>query len=115
MDRFDVMSVAAARRRVPILGARLTVEVTVVMAAALLALPFADASVSDAPVLSFMVAIGLCAARFGIPGGVGSGLCGAAIATAWYLQGSHYSGGLVDYLAETSNGPCLGMASCRLI
>jgi PAS domain-containing protein len=100
MERFEVVSLAAARRRVPILGARLTVEVTVVMAAALLVLPFVDASVSDAPVLSFMVAIGLCAARFGIPGGVTSGLCGAAISTTWYLQGSHYSGGLVDFLWE---------------
>jgi PAS domain S-box-containing protein len=100
MERFEVVSMAAARRRVPILGARLTVEVTAVMAAALLVLPFVDASVSDAPVLSFMVAIGLCAARFGIPGGVTSGLCGAAISTTWYLQGSHYSGGVVDFLWE---------------
>jgi len=53
------------RLRLPTLGARLTVEITVVMAAALLVLPVFDKHMSDAPVSAFMVAIGLCAVRFG--------------------------------------------------
>jgi PAS domain S-box-containing protein/putative nucleotidyltransferase with HDIG domain len=101
MEQLGVMSTVGRRRlRLPILGARLTVEVTVVMATALLVLPFVDSHLSDVPLLSFMVAIGLCAARFGIRGGVGSGLGGAAIASLWYLQGSHYAGGPVDYLLQ---------------
>ena len=86
------------RLRLPTLGARLTVEITVVMAAALAVLPFVDKHMSDAPVSAFMVAIGLCAARFGIRGGVGSALGGVAIAALWYLHGPHYAGGLPDYL-----------------
>jgi PAS domain S-box-containing protein/putative nucleotidyltransferase with HDIG domain len=100
MELFGVMGATTRRRRLPVLGARLTVEVTVVMAAALLVLPFLDVHLSDVPVLSFMVAIGLCAARFGIPGGVGSGLGGVAISSLWYVQGSHYAGGLLDYLCQ---------------
>jgi PAS domain-containing protein len=96
-----VMGTTGGRRlRLRILGARLTVEVTVVMATALLVLPFVDSHLSDVPLLLFMVAVGLCAARFGIPGGVSSGLGGAAIAALWYLRGSHYGRGLVDYLLQ---------------
>lgn len=101
MEQLGVMGNIGRRRlRLPILGARLTVKITVVLAAALSMLPFVDPHVSDVPVLAFMVAIGLCAARFGIRGGVGSGLGGAAIASLWYLHGSHYAGGLPDYLAQ---------------
>jgi PAS domain S-box-containing protein len=99
MEQLGVMSTAGRRRlRFPILGARLTVEMTVVLAAALVVLPFVFDRLSDVPLLSFMVAIGLCAARFGVRGGMGSGLCGAAIASLWFLQGAHYAGGVVDYL-----------------
>ena len=96
-----MMGATTRRRRLPVLGARLTIEVTAAMAAALLTLPLLDPRLSDVPLLSFMIAIGLCAARFGIPGGVGSGLVGVAIASAWYLQGS-YAGGLVDYLSQAA-------------
>jgi PAS domain S-box-containing protein len=94
------MSPAGRRWRVPILGARLTLWVTATMAVALLVVPIVDPNLSDVPVLSFMVVVGLCAARFGIRGGVGSGLCGAGIASVWFFQGSHYAGGLVDYLTQ---------------
>jgi PAS domain S-box-containing protein len=99
MEQLGMMDTTGRRRlRLPTLGAPLTVEITVVMAAALSALPFFDRHMSDVPVLSFMVAIGLCAARFGIRGGVGSGLGGVAIASLWYLHGAHYAGGLPDYM-----------------
>src|SRR5450755_4032738 len=100
MDHFGVVTPAGRRRRIPILGARLTLAVTVVMTVALLVLPILDTHLSDMPVLSFMVLVGLSAARSGIRGGVSSGLCGAAIASLWYLQGSHYAGGSVDYLSQ---------------
>jgi PAS domain S-box-containing protein/putative nucleotidyltransferase with HDIG domain len=103
MEQLGVMSTTGRRRlRIPILGARRTVEIAVCLAAVLLVLPFVDPHMSDVPLLSFMVVIGLCAARFGIRGGIGSGLSGAAIASLWYLQGSHYAGGLVDYLWQAA-------------
>jgi PAS domain S-box-containing protein len=97
MEFFGVMGTTARRHRLPVLGAGLTVQVTVVIAVALLVLPFVDPHLTDGVLLSFMVAIGLCAARFGIPGGLGSGLGGVAISSLWYLQGAHYTGGQVDY------------------
>ena len=104
-----MMGTTARRRRLPVVGARLTVEVTAVMAAALVVLPFVDTHLSDAPLLSFMVAIGLCAARFGIPGGVGSGLGGVAISSLWYLQGSHHADGPVAYLWQAGAFVVVGL------
>jgi response regulator RpfG family c-di-GMP phosphodiesterase len=101
MKQFGVLGAAGrGRLRLPTPGERLTVTVTVVLAAGLLLLPFTDSHVSDTPVLSFMVAIALSATCFGIRGGIGSGLAGAGIASVWYLQGPHYAGGLVDYLSQ---------------
>jgi PAS domain S-box-containing protein len=89
MDHF-VVARRGRYRRLPVLGARVTVEVTALMAVGLIVLPFALPGVSDLPVLSFIVAIGLSAVRFGVRGGTAAGLLGVAIATVWYLDGSHY-------------------------
>jgi PAS domain S-box-containing protein len=67
-----------------------------ILAAGLLVLPFLPTTVSDVPVLLFIVPIGLCAVRFGLAGGLASGLAGVAIAMVWFLYGQHFSDGLVD-------------------
>ena len=70
-------------------------------AAVLIALTFVDAGMLHAPMLSFVVAISLCAVRFGLPGGVASGLVGVAIAGVWFLHG-HYGGGIVGFAWQSS-------------
>lgn len=101
MKQLGVMGPNSRRRlQLPTLGQHLTVAVTVVLGAGLVVLPFANRDMSDEPVLAFMIAIALCAARFGIRGGIGSGVAGAGIASLWYLQGAHYAGGLVDFLFQ---------------
>jgi PAS domain S-box-containing protein len=80
-------------RFLPIIGGKLTLELTAVFAAVLIALTFLDAGMSHAPMLSFVVAISLSAVRFGLPGGVASGLVGVAIAGVWFVHG-HYAGGI---------------------
>jgi PAS domain S-box-containing protein len=88
------------RRRVPIVGGRVTVELTVAMVAALLALPFVVPGVSYAPVVAFIVAIGLCAVRFGLVGGVVSGLAGVGIASVWLADG-HHGGGPIEFASQS--------------
>ncbi len=99
MAQLGLVSTASRGRRLPVLDGRLTVEASVLLAGGLIVLPLADHHASSAPVWSFVAAIGLCAARFGLRGGAVSGLVGVVIATVWYLEGPHH-GGVVEYLWE---------------
>jgi PAS domain S-box-containing protein len=90
------------RRRLPILGARPTVGFTAVLAVVLTVLPFVFVHMSALPVLSFMVAIGLCAARFGLPGGLVSGGLGVGVATVWLVHGDRFGGGWVEYGSQST-------------
>jgi PAS domain S-box-containing protein len=67
------------------------------LAAVLVVLPFLHPTIPDVPVLLFIVPIGLCAVRFGLPGGLLSGMAGVAIAMVWFLHGQHFSEGLADF------------------
>jgi PAS domain S-box-containing protein len=67
------------------------------LAAGLVVLPFLHTTIPDVPVLLFIVPIGLCAVRFGLAGGLTSGVAGVAIAMVWFLHGQHFSEGLVDF------------------
>ncbi len=86
----------------PTLRARQTVGVTAIHAAVLVALPFAFHNITDIPVMSFVVAIGLCAARFGLRGGLAAGALGVLIATVWAVSGGHFADGSVDYASQSA-------------
>jgi glucose-6-phosphate-specific signal transduction histidine kinase len=75
-----------------------TVNVTVVLALVLVLLPLLNKDVSDVPLLAFMVAVALCAVRFGARGGLGSAIVGALLAILWYVHNQHYASGLAEML-----------------
>jgi PAS domain S-box-containing protein len=75
---------------------RAALGIAAALAIGLAVLPALDRTISDVPVLLFIVPIGLCAVRFGLVGGLASGAAGVAIAMEWFLEGQHFSDGLVD-------------------
>jgi PAS domain S-box-containing protein len=99
---------STGRRRLPSIGAHQTLGLTAALALVLCALPFASPGVSDVPVVTFVVAVCLCATRFGLVGGLGSGLAGVGIATLWFVHGRHFSDGAVDYAAQALLFPLIG-------
>jgi PAS domain S-box-containing protein/putative nucleotidyltransferase with HDIG domain len=88
------------RLRLPMISPYQTVGLTLGLTLLLCALPFLFPSISDVPVLAFVVAIGLCASRFGLTGGLGAGLTGVAVATLWFVHGGHFTDGAIDYAVQ---------------
>jgi PAS domain S-box-containing protein len=80
---------------------RLTIGATALMAVLLAAVPLADLTWPGAPVLLFIVPIGLCAARFGTRGGLCSAVLGVAVATVWLLAGDRFAHGSLDFATHS--------------
>jgi|1186.fasta_scaffold02886_3 PAS domain S-box-containing protein len=83
----------------PRLGLRTTVALTVGVATVLVLLPFVPTPAHDVPLLGFMLATALCAARFGIAGGIASGALGVPISWVWYAYPPHDHGGGLEQFA----------------
>jgi PAS domain S-box-containing protein len=78
-----------------------TIALTGLLAGLLAAAPLAHLAISDASVLLFVVPIGLCAARFGIRGGLSSAALGIAVATLWLVEGNRFAHGSLDFAAHS--------------
>jgi PAS domain S-box-containing protein len=74
-----------------VIGKKGAVAVALLLTAAIFALRVADENVADVPLFLLVVPIALCAATFGIRGGLVSGLLGLALTLVWYL----HAGGLI--------------------
>ena len=98
MPHLDLMGlVRVPRLRLFAVSGNGAVGIAGIAAAVLVVVPFVDSTISDVPVLLFIVPIGLCAVRFGLKGGVATGVAGVVIALVWFLHGQHFSEGLIDF------------------
>lgn len=93
-------TLSRSRRRVLEVPAPLAIGVTVTLTVALGVLGLVDGTVTDAPVLLFVLPIGLCAVRYGARGGLLCAATGIAVASLWLGHGRHYAGDVADFLVQ---------------